>query len=179
MAEDPKRLLVEMVGRLGRITQMHLDERHHHFRINKLVVVFISLVLIIIAGFNIYYVRILWKDLNGIVDNMDSMHTNMQVVSGKMEHMTNNVKSFEFYMRYMDEINEHTSTMAGVLPRMSSSMHEMTDDIVVMETNMQPMSQGMISIDQRFGQMSLGVASMRHHVKQISRPMGAMNPFMP
>ena len=179
MAEDPKRLLVEMVGRLGRITQMHLDERHHHFRINKLIVIFISVVLIVIAGFNIYYVRILWKDLNGIVDNMDSMHTNMQVVSGKMEHMTDNVNTFEHYMRYMDKINEHTAKMAGVLPKIGSSMHDMTEDIVQIEQDMQPMTQGMISIDQRFNQMSLGVASMRHHVREISRPMGSMNPFMP
>lgn len=179
MAEDPKRLLVEMVARVGRETQMHLDERQHHFRINKLVVVTISLIIMIIAAFNIYYVSILWKDLNGIVDSMDSMHTNMQIVSGKMEHMTNNVKSFEHYMKYMDQINEHTSTMAGVLPKMADSMHEMTFDIIQMEKDMQPMTQGMISIDQRFGQMSLGVAAMRHHVKQISRPMGAMNPFMP
>jgi hypothetical protein len=179
MAEDPKRLLVEMVGRLGRETQMHLDERQHHFRINKLIVVIISVMMMIIAMFNIYYVRILWKDLNGIVDNMDSMHTNMQIVSGKMQHMTNNVKSFEYYMRYMDEINEHTSTMAAVLPKLSSNMHDMTEDIVKMEADMRPMAQGMISIDHRFGQMTLGVATMRHHVKQISRPMGAMNPFMP
>ncbi len=179
MAEDPKRLLVEMVGRLGRETQMHLDERHHHFRINKLVVVIISMALIIIAGFNIYYVRILWKDLNGIVDSMDSMHTNMQIVSGKMQHMTNNVKSFEYYMRYMDPINEHTSSIARVLPKISGNMHDMTVDIVQMERDMQPMAQGMIAIDQRFAQMSLGVASMRHHVKQISRPMGSMNPMMP
>jgi hypothetical protein len=179
MAEDPKRLLVEMVGRLGRETQMHLDERQHHFRINKLIVVIISVMMMIIAMFNIYYVRILWKDLNGIVDNMDSMHTNMQIVSGKMQHMTNNVKSFEYYMRYMDEINEHTATMAAVLPKLSSNMHDMTEDIVTMEADMRPMAQGMISIDHRFGQMTLGVATMRHHVKQISRPMGAMNPFMP
>ena len=179
MPEEPQRLLVEMVGRLGRETQMHLDERQHHFRINKMVVVVISVIIMIIAVFNIYYVSILWKDLGGIVDSMDSMHTNMQIVSGKMEHMTNNVKSFEYYMRYMDQINEHTSTMAAVLPKIAGNMHDMTGNIVQMEKDMEPMTQGMISIDQRFGHMTLGVAAMRHHVKQISRPMGAMNPFMP
>jgi len=179
MSEDPKRLLVEMVGRLGRETQMHLDERHHHFRINKLIVVVISFLIMVIAVFNIYYVSILWKDLGGIVDSMDSMHTNMQIVSGKMEHMTNNVKSFELYMRHMDHINLHTSSMAKIFPEITENMHDMTTNIVQMESDMQPMTHGMISIDQHFAQMTLGVSAMRHHVKQISRPMGAMNPFMP
>ena len=179
MSEDPRRLLVEMVARLGRETQLHLDERHHHFRINKQVVLIISLVLMIIAGFNIYYIRILWHDLNGIVDSMDSMHTNMQTVSGKMQDMTNNVMAFERYMRHMDHINLHTATMADLIPSISGSMQGMTVDVVQMEYDMRPMGQGMIVIDQRFGEMSVGVASLRHNMQEIARPMGSMNPFMP
>ncbi len=179
MPKETNRLLIEMVARLGRETQFHLDERHHHFRINKLVVIVISMLIMIIAVFNIYYVSILWKDLNGIVNSMDSMHTNMQIVSGKMQHISNNIKSFEYYMRYMDHINSYTASMADLFPEITSNMHHMTGDIIQIENDMQPMRQGMISIDQRFTQMSVGVASMRNSVKQISRPMGTMNQFMP
>ena len=81
MSVDPKALFVRMNARLSRETQLHLDSRHHHFRINKIIVLTISLILMFIAVVNIYYVRILYQDLNGIVTNMDSMHLNMQSVT--------------------------------------------------------------------------------------------------
>ena len=33
MTEDSRRGIVEVIARLGRETQLHLDERHRHFRI--------------------------------------------------------------------------------------------------------------------------------------------------
>ena len=33
MGEDPRRAIVEVMARVGRETQYHLDERERHFRI--------------------------------------------------------------------------------------------------------------------------------------------------
>ena len=179
MASDPKLLFVRMAARLSRETQLHLDQRHHHFRINKMVVVAISILLIIVATINIYYVRILYTDLNGIVNNMDSMHTNMQKVTIKMLDITKNVKQFDQDMMHMDMINAHTGEMSKLLPPIAGSMHKMAGDISSIEQDMGHMSNGMTNIDKRFHHMANGVQVMRHNVREVSRPMGAMNPFMP
>ena len=179
MALDPRREMVEMVARLSRETQLHLDERHRHFQINKIVVITISLLLVILAAFNVYYVRILYTDLDGIVSNMDSMHVHMVAVDEKMLDITENVGAFEKHMRHMDQINEHTWAMAEMLPRISGSMDEMDVEINNINQNMGRLSLGMTNIEQRFGHMTRGVVIMRDNVQKISRPMGAMNPFMP
>ena len=41
------------------------------------------------------------------------------------------------------------------------------------------LSGGMTNIEQRFGHMTGSVAVMRENVRQISGPMGFMNPMMP
>jgi hypothetical protein len=179
MPQKEKRMFIDMVGRLSWETQLHLDERHHHFYINKMIIIFISILLIIIAAVNVYYVAVLYEDLNGIVDNMDSMHSNMQKVSKRMLHITGNVKKFELHMRRMDSIVENTGTMAAMMPGISGNMQKMDKDIAVMDTDMGRMANGMQHVDQRFKHMTQGVAVMRLHVREIARPMGAMNPFMP
>ena len=179
MSEDPKLLFVRMAARLSRETQLHLDHRHYHFRINKVVVITISVLLIILAAVNIYYVRILYVDLNGIVNNMDSMHNNMQRVTVKMLDITKNVKQFERDMVHMDSITAHTRNMAELMPPIATSMNKMAGDITTINPEMRHMSNGMTNIDQRFNHMAQGVHVMRQNVREVSRPMGAMNPFMP
>lgn len=179
MALDPKLLFVRMNARLSRETQLHLDHRHHHFRINKIIVLSISILLIVLAAFNIYFVRVLWQDLNGIVGNMDSMHANMRSVTDKMLTITGNVRQFEKDMEYMDSITKQTEGMSLMLPKVSGAMENMTGHIGSIETDMGHMSEGMTNIDQRFNHMATGVEYMRYNVREVSRPMGMMNPFMP
>jgi hypothetical protein len=179
MPQKEKRMFIDMVGRLSWETQLHLDERQHHFYINKLIVLIISVILMILAGINVYYVAVLYEDLNGIVDNMDSMHGNMKKVSKRMVRITDNVKEFEHYMRRMDNIVHNTGEMASMMPSISSSMHQMEAEIAVMDQDMGQMATGMSHIDRRFERMTQGVTIMRVHVREIARPMGSLNPFMP
>ncbi len=179
MPVDTRRALIEMVARLSRETQLHLDERHYHFYVNKLVVISISILLIIIAAFNVYYVKILYENMSGIVNNMDSMHINMQSVSNKVHHITGNVVSFDKSMDHMVQINAHTAAMAEVLPGIRSSMQQMVGDMEGIDQGMARMSQSMANISVRVGRMTGGVTIMRENVRQIARPMGAMNSFLP
>lgn len=179
MAEDPRRVVVAVIARLGRETQLHLDERHRHFWITNLVIITISLLLVIIAVFNVYYIRVLYQDLNGIVFNMDSMHDNLRNVKGSMHDITARVESFELHMRQMDQITGHTASMAVSLPRIGSAMNQMSAQVSAINNEMGVMRGGMLNIDQRTAHMVGSVAGMRENVHQISRPMGIMNPFMP
>ena len=179
MALDPKRIMCEVVGRLGRETQFHLDERHRHFHITNVVLIGLSVVLAIVAVFNFYYVQILYQDLNGIVNNMDSMHNNLKGIEKSMVSITGNVESFDRHMLNMDQIHENTTSLAGTMPRISQAMNTLSAEIGVIEQEMRLIQGGMINVDQRFGHMTSGVAVMRENVHQISGPMGFMNPFMP
>lgn len=179
MAEDPKRIVVEVVGRLGRETQLHLDERHEHFQLTNMVLLAVSILLAVVAVFNVYNIHVLYKDLSGIVNNMDSMHTNLKDINGNLTSITDKMELIETHMLHMDEINVQTRGLADSMPRLRKTMSRMTEGVDIIEQDMALLSGGMGNIDQRIGQMTGGVSVMRENVRQISRPMGFMNPIMP
>jgi hypothetical protein len=179
MTDDPRRLFIAAVGRLGRETQLHLDERHRHFRITNVVLAVMSILLIVLAIFNVYYIHILYKDMRGIVTNMESMHHRLKVVKTKMESITGRVGLIDGHMESMDRINQHTERLAVSMPKISAAMHSIGVEVGGIEQDMQLMSHGMQNVDQRLGHITGGVGIMRHNVREIARPMGAMNSLLP
>lgn len=179
MREDPRRAVVEVIARLGRETQLHLDERHRHFRITDVVILATSMLLVVVAVFNVYYVRLLYQDFNGIVSNMDSMHSHLVDVDGDMAAITAHMAAFEGHMGHMEFINSHMASLANTLPKVRAHMNGITDDMGNVEQSMELVGRGMSVIDQRVHAMTGGVANMRQNVSQIARPMGNMMPFMP
>ncbi|MCB1758848.1 MAG: translation initiation factor 2 [Gammaproteobacteria bacterium] len=179
MADDARRIVVEVVGRLGRETQIHLDERHRHFWITNLLIVGISVLLIVVAVFNVYYIRVLYQDLNGIVLNMDSMHDHLKYVERSMSTITDRVAAFDSHMGHMDQIHGHTGSMSHSLPRIASAMNQISGEVQVIRNEMSVLRGAVANIDQRTVQMTGSVGVMRENVRQIARPMGAMNSFMP
>ena len=179
MNENPKKIMIEMVGRLGRETQLHLDEREHHFEVTDIVLRVMSLLMIVLAIFNVYYIHVLYQDLNGIVSSVDSMHTNLRDVKGSMTGITSTVKAMDQHMLHMDNINTHTGSIGVHMPQISATMRGISGEMFFIEQDMGILGAGMMNIDQRFGQMTNGVATMRENMYQISRPMSFMNPIMP
>jgi len=179
MAEDPRRVLVEVVGRLGRETQLHLDERHRHFWVTNVVTLVIALLLLILAAFNVYYVKVLYEDLNGIVFNMDSMHTNLRRITGDMTGIAGHVQVIDRHMEHMESINHHTTGIAGHMPGISDAMSGMATHVDNIDLDMTRLKSSMSNIQQRAGNMTGNISLMRENLRQIARPMGAMNPFMP
>lgn len=179
MAADPKKLFVEVVGRLGRETQLHLDERHHHFRITDMVLMGVSALLIVLAAFNVYYIYVLYQDLNGIVNNMDSMHNNLKEVNYNMAVITGKVGDIDEHLAHMDRINVQTESLAKSMPRISGAMSELNTEVGTIQSDVTLMNGAMTNISTRMGEMTGGVSVMRENVRQISRPMGFMNPMMP
>jgi hypothetical protein len=179
MSEDPRRAIVEVMARLGRETQFHLDERHRHFRITDGVILVTSLLLVVVAVFNVYYVRLLYQDFNGIVSNMDSMHKHLVNVDADIAVITHHMASFEGHMEHMGPINAYMGSLATTLPKVRAHMHGIAGDMATIEESMGLVGRGMGVIDQRVHGMTGGVAVMRENVGQIARPMGNMMPFMP
>ncbi|CAK0751574.1 Translation initiation factor 2 [Gammaproteobacteria bacterium] len=179
MTDDPKQLFCQMVARLGRETQLHLDERHQHFRITDVVLKATSIFLFALAISNVYYIRILYNDLNGIVDNMESMHEHLQSVKDNMVAITNRVGDIDQHMQCMDTISTHMENIANALPTIATFMNLLGGETKDIEQSMGLLSKGMTNVDTRFTEITHGVAVMRENVWQISRPMGFMNPMLP
>jgi methyl-accepting chemotaxis protein len=179
MAEDPRRPIVAVMARLGRETQLHLDERYRHFRITDAVIIAISLVLVIAAVVNVYYVRVVYKDLDGIVSNMDSMHRKLVAVNDDMTVIADRFSRVAGHIEHMQPINAHVAGLAGTVPGIREDMDRVSGTMQSIEQNMGRLGRSMGAIDMRVQQMTGGVAVMRENVVQIARPMGKMNPFMP
>lgn len=176
---DPRRPIVEVMARLGRETQLHLDERERHFKITDGVIIGISVILIILAIFNVYYVRVLYTDLDKIVDNMELMLGNLERVDKDMVIVADHVDAFDKHITHMESITSHVTSVTTRLPPMRDNMQSMAVNMGVIEKDMVQLSQAVHSITPSMMQMTNNMAVMRHNVREIARPMGSMNPMMP
>jgi len=177
--EDPRRAIVQVIGRLGRETQLHLDERYRHFRITDAVTIVTALLLVVLAVFNVYYVRVLYVDLNGIVNNMDSMHGHIRNITDDMDVITNRMAAFDRHMNHMVAIKDNMGAMTSNIPKIRANMDTITKDMVGIEQSMGLVAEGMGIIDQRVHMMTGAVATMRHNMGQFAGPMRSMNTVLP
>ena len=179
MEDDPRRGIVEVMARLGRATQYHIDERYRHFRITDLVIYVTSALLVILAVFNIYFFRTLYTNLTGIVANMDSMHGRLKVTEQDMSVVAGNMAAIDEKMHHMDPIHGHMVSLAKTMPDIRVDMHDIAADVGTIEREMGVLGQGMVVIDGRTREMLVPVSTMRENVRQFGGPMGTMNPFLP
>jgi len=179
MIEDPRRGIVEVMARLGRETQFHVDERYRHFQITDLATISVSVILVVLAVFNVYYVRVLYKDLDGTVSNMESMYSRLKNVDADMTEITKRFESFDHHMQYMTPIGEHIDVLAGIMPDMRANMDAMAGDMPMIDQQMRRIVPAMVDIDQRMQMMGTGVWVMRQNTGQMAAPMGMFNSFLP
>ena len=179
MTEDPRRAIVEVMARLGMETQVHLDERQRHFQITDVLIVAVAVLLVVLAVFNVYYVQVLYKDLDGIVDSMDSMYSNLKLVDQDMSDITLTMKSFDGHMQHMQPIHDRMTTLAGTLPHISNNMSLIKGDMGLIQQDMGLLHNAMGYIDQRILHMSNSMPVFRENMRVMANPMEMMNPFMP
>jgi len=177
--EDPRRALVEVIQRLGRATQLHLDERHRHFRITDIVIITTSLMLLVGAAFDVYHARVLYQDFNEIIEDMYSMHDHLVGVDTDMANITGNMKSFEEHMGHMDNINARMASMAQIMPQIRGNTQALAGEMASVEGHMDRVGQAMGILDSRIHAMTGGVGIMRNHMGQFARPMTSIAPFLP
>lgn len=177
--DDPRRPIVEVMARLGRETQLHLDERHRHFKVTDKVIFGISIFLLIVAMFNVYYVWVLSKDLDGIVSNMESMHDQLVKVDDEMTVIAESIERYDDHVAYMNTITNNVGSMTDAMPHVRVNMDHMTEYMQVIEKDMVGMNHAMEHISEQMHHMKNGMSFMRSNVREFSRPIGAMNPVLP
>ena len=179
MVEDPRRGIVEVMARLSKETQLHLDERHRHFKVTDAVIISVSIMLVVAAMFNIYFVQVLYNDMDDIVTNMDSMYESLLKVDVDMASIANNVGRFDVHVQHMQPINDNMITMSETLPGVRGNMDAINGDMGSIQHDMALISTAMGNVNQRIQHMGSGMAVMRNNVRQMAKPMGMMNSFMP
>lgn len=177
--EDPRRALIEVIQRLGRATQLHLDERHRHFRITDIVIIATSLLLLLGAAFDVYHARVLYQDFNEIISDMYSMHDHLVGVDTDMGSITANMKSFDDHMTHMDSIAARMDSMSQIMPKIRANTQAMAGEMASVEENMELVRNAMGILDSRIHGMTGGVAMMREQMSQFARPLSGIVPFMP
>lgn len=180
MTEDPRRVVVEVIARLGQHTQLHLDERYRHFRITDGIIIFMSVLLVVLAVFNVYYVRVLYNDMDATVGTMESMYSHLVDVDADMAVITEYMSTFDRHMAHMESIRGHMVSITSTsLPQVREDMGLIAGEMTTIEESMGLVARGMSVIDERVHLMRGGVSVMRENVRQIARPMGNMMPWMP
>lgn len=177
--EDPRRALIEVIQRLGRATQLHLDERHRHFRITDIVIITASILILGGAAFDIYHARLLYQDFNEIITDMYAIHDHLVGVDADMANITTNMKNFETHMVHMESIDERMKSMASTIPQIREHTRIIAGDMSSVQGHMGVVSQSMGILDSRVHAMTGGVSIMRNHVSQFARPASSIAPFMP
>ena len=177
--EDPRRAVIEVIKDLGRATQLHLDERHRHFRITDIVIIATSLLLLLGAAFDVYHARVLYQDFNEIISDMYSMHDHLVGVDADMGDITANMKSFEDHMTHMDSIAARMESMSRIMPQIRGNTQAIAGEMASVEENMELVRNAMGILDSRINGMTGGVVMMREHMGQFARPLSGIVPFMP
>jgi hypothetical protein len=176
---DPRRPIIEVMARIGRETQLTIDEREHHFKITDAVIATISILLIILAIFNVYFVRVLYHDLDNIVVTMESMTDKLTQVDDDMAAVADRVEAFERHLQHMTPITGRMQAVTMRLPKMREDMVSMALNMDYINQDMSLLRNAVGSITPSMVHMTRTISIMRHDVRQISKPMGSMNPVLP
>jgi hypothetical protein len=176
---DPRRPIIEVMARIGRETQITLDEREKHFKITDTVIVVVSLLLIILAVVNVYFVRVLYQDMGNIVGSMESMMQRIDQVDADMVVVADHVDSFSKHMRHMSAITRHVTAVTQRLPEMRKDMVSMALSMDLIHADMSLLRLAVGSITPSMVQMTQNISIMRHDVHDVAGPMGTLNPVLP
>ncbi len=126
MAEDSRRAWVEVIARLGRETQFHIDERYRHFRITDAVTIVISVLLAVSQQMDSMDWRIGYME--PITAHMTSIGTNMPRVAAGMDTITVNVGGIDRDMAPLGHgmlvIDQRVHSMLGAVAAIRNSVHQ-------------------------------------------------------
>jgi uncharacterized protein YoxC len=179
MQDDPRKAIVEVMARLGRETQLHIDERHEHFKITDGVIKRISILLLIVAMINVYLVWVLSENMDGIVNNMDSMRSHLTQIDDDMTDIAITVEQFDAHITYMYVISSNIGNMTANMPLIRVNTDAMTYSMQSIDNDMEGMKSSISEIGSNMFHMTGSVSGMGYNVRQFSKPMGVLNPMFP
>lgn len=177
--DDPRRAIVEVMARLGRETQLHVDERHKHFKITDKVIRYISILLLIVAVVNVSLVWLLSTNLDTIVNNMDSMRSRLVIIDDDMQYISTTVGKFDEHTAYMHTIANNIGSITTNLPLIRLNTDSFTVNMQSIDKEMEAMKKSIGEINGNMRGITNTMVGMEYNVRQFSKPMGAMNPLFP
>ncbi|MBT8439466.1 MAG: translation initiation factor 2 [Gammaproteobacteria bacterium] len=179
MQDDPRRAIVEVMARLGRETQLHVDERHKHFKMTDKVIRYISILLLIVAVVNVSLVWLLSTSLDTIVNNMDSMRSRLVVIDDDMQYISTTVGKFDEHTAYMHTIANNIGSITTNLPLIRLNTDSFTLSMQSIDKEMEAMKNSIGDIDGNMRGITNTMVGLEYNVRQFAKPMGSMNSILP
>ena len=172
-------LVSSTLHKLEHISDHHVKERRHHFRITNIYVGIISALILIIAVFNLYYIYDFYKETMNIINTIHALDDTVKIISDDMVQVTSTMAKFKSHMGNMQGIYADVSSMSDVMPLMENNMSGVKTDMGHLNQNMQEISSDMSMIDFHLKNMSGNVTHMEKNIHDMARPMGKFNSILP
>lgn len=177
--DDPRKAIVEVMARLGRETQLHVDERHRHFKMTDRVISYISILLLVVAMINVSLVWLLSTNMDAIVGNMESMRAKLMIIDNDMNYISTTVSQFDEHTAYMHTITSNIGEITTHLPQIRLHTDELTLNMQSIHGDVNAMTGSIGSINGNMRVISNTLVGMEQNVREFSRPMGVLNPVFP
>jgi len=159
--------------------ERHRGARFYHMRRTNIWVRFVTIVTVILTLFNAYYISNLYDHFLSIVDNVSSLNHKVVNISSDMISLTETMEKFDSHLTVMPVIDDSVASMAQHTTDMSINVADMLHDLETMNQDMDLIYSAIHGVNNNFGNMVQGIHLMSGNVRQMSRPMGFMNKFLP
>lgn len=165
--------------KLEHISDHHVKERRHHFRMTNIFVGIMTGLILMIAGLNLYNLYYFYGDTMVIIDSVNGLDSTVVDISKNMENVALTMKKINVHMAYMDAMYSDIGSMSKTMPLMQQNMFSVGYNMGELNNTMGAINGDMEVIDHHVKNMSSHVGNMRHNVHQMARPMGKFNQFFP
>ncbi|MDQ7075543.1 MAG: hypothetical protein Q9O24_10440 [Gammaproteobacteria bacterium] len=159
--------------------ERHRGARFYHMRRTNIWVRFVTIVTLVLTLFNVYYISNLYDHFLSIVDNVSSLNSKVVNISSDMISLTDTMQQFDNHLTVMPVIDDSVAAMAEYTVDMNASVADMLHDMETMNDDMDLIYTAIYGVNHNFGDMVQGIRLMSGNVRQMSRPMGFMNRFLP
>lgn len=172
-------LVSSSLYKLEHISDLHVKERRRHFRITNIFVWIVSVLIFLIAVFNLYNIYYFYDETMEIIDTIHGLDNTVNDIGQTMKQITLSMSKFNNSMESMEGVYSDVASMSEVMPLMQSNMSDAGVDISYLNQNMSAISMDMNVIDYHLKSMLGNVMHIEQNIHQIAKPMGKFNSILP
>jgi len=172
-------LVSSTLHKLEHISDHHVKERRKHFRITNLVVYIVSVLLLLIAVVNMFYLYDFYTNTIRIINTTHQLDKTVVVISSNMKKIEQNMDKYTKHMASMEDVYKDVSSISSVMPEMQNSMSTLQYSMSDMNKIMAFVNRDVQLIDFHLKGMTNKVSNLGIDMYKIARPMGKFNGMLP
>jgi len=172
-------LVSSTLHKLEHISDHHVKERRGHFRVTNTIVIIVSVLLLLIACINMYYLYHFYIDSKRIIDTAHGLDDTVLIISKSMKKITGKMEKFSQHLDSMPAVYDDISSLTEVMPTMQKTMVDFQMNVKQMNTVMNFVNKDIQLIGFHLSTMTQKVSYMGSNIQQLAKPMGMFNGILP